>query len=92
MADDHDKTKVTGGRGTVTRGWCRGLIYRLAESGELWKERVAVMTTFYFVKNCCFEDTLALANKFLDHPHQLIHKAVGWILREIGKRDYHTLY
>jgi len=63
------------------------LLYELAESGDLWQQRVAVLTTAYFIKQGRFDETLALAEKLLDHPHDLIHKAVGWMLREVGKRD-----
>ncbi len=65
----------------------RSIIYDLANSGELWKERVAVMTTFCFIKNKDYKDNLILAEKFLTHKHDLIHKAVGWMLREIGNRN-----
>lgn len=70
----------------------KALLYELAKSGELWKERVAMMTTFHFIKNGCFAEALELAEGFLDHKHDLIHKAVGWMLREIGKRDFETEY
>jgi 3-methyladenine DNA glycosylase AlkD len=46
-----------------------------------------MIATFYFIRKGDFADTLALAELFLDHPHHLIHKAVGWMLREVGKRD-----
>jgi 3-methyladenine DNA glycosylase AlkD len=66
------------------------ILYDLARSQELWKQRTAIIATFYFIKNNSFQDTLALAKIFLDHPHDLIHKAVGWMLREVGKRDFVT--
>lgn len=65
----------------------RQLLYRLAESKDLWKQRVAIITTLHFIRNNDFDDTLQIAEKLLDHPHDLIHKAVGWMLREVGKRD-----
>lgn len=65
----------------------RSVIYKLADSKELWHERIAVISTFAFIKNGKFDDTLKLAEKFLTHSHDLMHKAVGWMLREIGKRD-----
>jgi len=68
------------------------LLYRLADSGELWKQRIAVMTTLHFIRQGRLEETLNLARKFLTHPHDLIHKAVGWMLRELGKRDYTAAY
>lgn len=65
----------------------RQLLYRLAESSNIWEQRIAIITTLYFVRNNDFEDTLRIAEKLLEHPHDLIHKAVGWMLREVGKRD-----
>ena len=70
----------------------KGLLHTLAESGDLWKQRIAVMTTFYFIKKGRFTETLDLAERFLGHEHDLIHKAVGWMLREIGKRDFQAEY
>lgn len=65
----------------------RQLLYRLAESRDLWQQRIAIITTLHFVRNNDFDDTLRIAEMLLDHPHDLIHKAVGWMLREVGKRD-----
>ena len=65
----------------------RAVLYELAGSGHLWRQRVAVLATFRFIQAGRFEDTLRLAELLRDHPHDLIHKAVGWMLREIGKRD-----
>ena len=58
----------------------------LAASPRLWERRVAVMSTFAFLKAGDGEPTLLLAERLLDDPHDLIHKAVGWMLRELGKR------
>lgn len=66
----------------------RSVIYKLAGSGNLWRERIAVISTFAFIRKLDFADTFKLAEKFLPHGHDLIHKAVGWMLREIGKRDF----
>ncbi|HOA35897.1 MAG TPA: DNA alkylation repair protein [Bacillota bacterium] len=63
------------------------LLCKLASSGELWKQRIAMMATFYFIRQGRYRETLCLAEKYLDHPHDLIHKATGWMLREIGNRD-----
>lgn len=65
----------------------RDLLYEFAESGELWKQRIAMVTTYAFIKKDQFQDTLQLAEILLFHEHDLIHKAVGWMLREMGNRD-----
>lgn len=65
----------------------RRLIFTFARSGNLWKQRVAMLTTFYFIRKLDFEDAFKIADILIDHPHDLIHKAVGWMLREIGNRD-----
>jgi 3-methyladenine DNA glycosylase AlkD len=62
-------------------------IYRLAVSKSLWERRIAVMATFHFIKRNQFSDTLAIAGLLLKDPEDLIHKAAGWMLREVGKRD-----
>ena len=66
----------------------RSLLYEMAGSGELWQQRIAVITTFHFIRQRQYDDTLKLAVLLMDHPHDLIHKAVGWMLREVGKLDY----
>jgi 3-methyladenine DNA glycosylase AlkD len=63
------------------------LLDELVASGELWRQRVAILATYYFIKQDRFDETLKLAEKLLNHPHDLIHKAVGWMLREVGNRD-----
>ncbi|GAA0177474.1 DNA alkylation repair protein [Clostridium sediminicola] len=65
----------------------REILYKLAKEDHLWKQRIAIMSTFYFIKNEDYKDALAIAEILLKHKHDLIHKAVGWMLREIGKRD-----
>ena len=62
-------------------------MFKLVTSKSLWKRRVAVLATFAFIKRGDFADSLALANHLLGDREDLIHKAVGWMLREIGKRD-----
>jgi 3-methyladenine DNA glycosylase AlkD len=64
----------------------RGLLSDWAQSGDLWRKRAAVLATFTFIRRERFEETLALAEDLLSHPHDLIHKAVGWMLREVGNR------
>jgi 3-methyladenine DNA glycosylase AlkD len=62
-------------------------LYQLAKSKNLWERRIAVLATFYFIKNNQFEDSLKIAAFLLQDKEDLIHKAVGWMLREVGKRD-----
>lgn len=65
----------------------RSLLFDLAKSANLWDQRISIMSTFYFIKRNDFQTTLQLAELLLNHPHDLIHKAVGWMLREIGNRE-----
>ena len=63
------------------------MIYALAETDDLWKRRISVLATFNYIKKGRFDVTIKLAEILIDDEHDLIHKAVGWMLREIGKRD-----
>ena len=65
----------------------KSILYRFAKSDSLWERRIAILTTFQFIKNRQFEDTLKIAEILLNDDHDLIHKAVGWMLREVGKRN-----
>lgn len=65
----------------------RSILYELAHRNHLWAQRVAIISTSYFIARNQFSDTLQLSELLLSHKHDLIHKAVGWMLREIGKRD-----
>ena len=66
----------------------RTLLYDLARSGKtLWEQRIGIVSTMTLVRHGQLEDTFAIADILLQHPHDLIHKAVGWLLREAGKRD-----
>jgi 3-methyladenine DNA glycosylase AlkD len=69
----------------------RSLLQKLAESKNLWERRIAIMSTFVFIRNQQFEDTLRIAVMLMHDKHDLIHKAVGWMLREVGKRDVEQL-
>ncbi len=73
--------------GAYLRDRSRRPLYGLARSELLWERRIAVMTTFHFIKNGEFEETLKIAGMLLADPEDLIHKAAGWMLREVGKRD-----
>ncbi len=70
----------------------KDVLYELAASGELWQERIAVIATMHFIKNGRFTETLKLAKQFLGHQHDLMHKAVGWMLREVGKQNFNVEY
>ncbi|MCD8092974.1 MAG: DNA alkylation repair protein [Bacteroides sp.] len=62
-------------------------LYRLADSPLLWDQRIAVVSTYTLIRNHDFIDILSLSERLLHHKHDLMHKAVGWMLREMGKRD-----
>lgn len=65
----------------------RRLLYRLAGSENVWERRIAILATLHFIRNDDFSETLKIAGMMLHDMHDLIHKAVGWMLREVGKRD-----
>ena len=65
----------------------RASLRRLVHSSSLWERRIAVMATGFYIGQGEFDETLRIARLLLDDPHDLIHKAVGWMLREIGKRN-----
>ncbi len=69
----------------------RQLLYDLARSERIWTVRVAIIATFYFIKKKEYADTLAIAESLLTHKHDLIHKACGWMLREVGQQDPEVL-
>ena len=63
------------------------ILRKLAKSKNLWERRIAIVATFHFIKNNKFDETLKIAEILLRDKHDLIHKAVGWMLREVGKRN-----
>lgn len=75
----------------IPGGWLysrdRKPLYEFAESDDLWKKRIAIISTQHFIRKNDFKDTLAISRKLLKDDHDLIHKAVGWMLREVGKKD-----
>lgn len=73
--------------GAHLSGRDRKPLYRLARSKSLWERRIGIMSTFCFIKQRDFADTLALSELLLYDKEDLLHKAVGWMLREVGNRD-----
>ena len=65
----------------------RTFLDNLARSRDLWKRRISIITTYYFIKHDQFDDTLRIAKILLHDKHDLIHKATGWMLREVGNRN-----
>ena len=66
----------------------KGPLYQLARSTDLWERRIAILATFHFIRHQEFSETLKLARILLTDQEDLIHKAVGWMLREVGKRNF----
>jgi 3-methyladenine DNA glycosylase AlkD len=66
-------------------------LYQLAESKNLWERRIAIVSTMAFIRHGEFEDTFAIADKLIQDEEDLIHKAVGWLIREAGKRQLSAL-
>jgi 3-methyladenine DNA glycosylase AlkD len=68
----------------------RAILFKLAKSNNLWEKRIAIISTFELIKNNQFQESFKIAEILLNDNHDLIHKAVGWMLREIGKRSLET--
>jgi len=68
----------------------RSILYKLSISKNLWEKRIAIISTFAFIHNNQYIDTLKISEILLHDNHDLIHKAVGWALREVGKKDKQT--
>jgi 3-methyladenine DNA glycosylase AlkD len=64
----------------------KDILYSLAKSQSLWERRISIISTFYFIRHGEYKDTLRIAEMLLKDKHDLIHKAMGWMLREVGKR------
>jgi len=69
----------------------RDLLYDMADSEVLWERRISIVSTFAFIARGELDDALALAESLIDDEHDLIHKASGWVLREVGKKDVNVL-
>ena len=70
----------------------RTILYDLARNGKsIWEQRIGMVSTMQFIRHGQTADTYAIADILIDHPHDLIQKAVGWLLREAGKRDVQAL-
>lgn len=65
----------------------KDILYKLVKSTNLWERRIAMISTYNFIKNNMFDDALSIAEKLIDDQNDLIQKAVGWMLREVGKRN-----
>ena len=79
------------GRYFYHQGGGEKVLRKLAKSKHLWSERISVVATMYYIKKGDFGLILEFAKHFLNHKHDLMHKAVGWMLREVGKKDKKVL-
>jgi 3-methyladenine DNA glycosylase AlkD len=77
--------------GPYLDGGPRTLLYRFVRSGSLWERRIAMLATFPYIRKGDFSDALALSEMLLEDDEDLMHKAVGWMLREVGKKDTEAL-
>lgn len=84
---DGSAPTIVGGYLAVS-GDSREVLYRFTVSEDLWERRIGMMATFFFIRKSQFEDALRIAERLLNDKEDLVHKAVGWMLREIGKKDF----
>lgn len=76
--------------GCYLLGKSKVILYNYAKSKNLWKRRIAIIATFEFIRHANYNETIKIAEILLSDQHNLIHKAVGWMLREVGKRSIQT--
>lgn len=69
----------------------RDVLYEFAKSDNLWKRRISIISCFSFINDRDFDDAIKISSMLLNDEHDLIHKAVGWMLREVGKKDVNVL-
>jgi 3-methyladenine DNA glycosylase AlkD len=77
--------------GPYLDGGSRALLYRFVRSRNLWERRIAILAAFPYIRKGDFTDALSISEKLLADDHDLMHKAVGWMLREVGKKDVAVL-
>lgn len=77
--------------GEYTLNGNEGILFTLSESSDMWEKRIAIVSTWTHIKHGKFDVALPLCEKYLNETHDLLRKATGWMLREIGKRDEKTL-
>ncbi|MFA7628552.1 MAG: DNA alkylation repair protein [Candidatus Dojkabacteria bacterium] len=65
----------------------RSILYELVERNNLWEQRIAIVSTYTFIRQGDFKEILEFSKRLITHEHDLIHKALGWMLREVGKKD-----
>lgn len=70
----------------------RSILYKLIKSNNLWNIRIAILSTFFFIRKEDYKDIIIMSEMLLNNKEDLIHKALGWMLREVGKRDLNILY
>lgn len=84
-------TKNPEGKPLVSYGARKNILIKLAKSKNLWEQRIAIVSTYALIRKGELDSTFKISKMFLDHQHDLIHKASGWMLREAGKKDEKAL-